>query len=249
MNLQVQPLKVLATREVVINRLDYSNYLSGITKRELDRLDLLAGDYMILASKISIEASFEGKRLPSDDWEYLKARINLPTELIKTIEGRKKFRISETKNGPRTWVISTVDGWRWELLSKKGDLLQDFPQTGPDSGGWGYIVDFIEDGRLVSVIQGYKICSDKVEEVRNVHNSITTDQKGNLMWEFMWSAPHRDIKITKVMKAYKCADELTNVQKLKMTFIALILLLSYYVIMFGIALLLDKLSIINDIFQ
>ena len=40
MNLQVQPLKVLATREVVMNRMDYSTFLNGATKQELDRLDI-----------------------------------------------------------------------------------------------------------------------------------------------------------------------------------------------------------------
>ena len=60
----------------------------------------------------------------------MKACIKLPTDLIKSIEARKKFRISETKNGLRTWVISTVDGLRRELLTKRGDLMQDYPQTG-----------------------------------------------------------------------------------------------------------------------
>ena len=50
MNLQVQPLKVLATREVVTKRLDYSTYLNGTTKDELDGLGRLAGNYKIHAS-------------------------------------------------------------------------------------------------------------------------------------------------------------------------------------------------------
>ena len=41
MNFQVQPLKVLATREVVMNRMDYSTFLTSTTKDELDRLDNL----------------------------------------------------------------------------------------------------------------------------------------------------------------------------------------------------------------
>ena len=40
MNLQVQPLKVLATREVVMNKMDYSTFLGGTTKDELDKLIL-----------------------------------------------------------------------------------------------------------------------------------------------------------------------------------------------------------------
>ena len=56
MSLQVQPLKVLATREVVTKRLDYSTYLNGTTKDELDGLGRLAGNYKIHASKITIGA-------------------------------------------------------------------------------------------------------------------------------------------------------------------------------------------------
>ena len=62
MNLQVLPLKVLATREVVMNRLDYSTYLTGTTKEELDRLKMLVGDFKVQASKLTIEAVCDGKK-------------------------------------------------------------------------------------------------------------------------------------------------------------------------------------------
>ena len=41
MKLQVLPLTVLATREVVRNRMDYFTFVNGTTKDELDRLDKL----------------------------------------------------------------------------------------------------------------------------------------------------------------------------------------------------------------
>ena len=91
MNLQVQPLKVLATREVVRNRLDYSTYLNGTTKVELDRLDKLEGNFRIHSSKLTIETFVYGKRLPSDDWEYFKAYtgiygIPIPRGVVRLIE-------------------------------------------------------------------------------------------------------------------------------------------------------------------
>ena len=61
MNLQVQPLKVLATRQVVSNRMDYSTYLTGATKDELDRVENLAGKYRIQSSKLTIEAANKGR--------------------------------------------------------------------------------------------------------------------------------------------------------------------------------------------
>ena len=51
MNLQVLPLKMLVSREVVKRRMDYSSYLNGTAKEELDRLDKLAGDFRIGSSK------------------------------------------------------------------------------------------------------------------------------------------------------------------------------------------------------
>ena len=59
--LQVQPLKVLATREVIMKRMDYSAYLTGATKDELDRLNKLEGRYRIQSSKLTIEAAKKGR--------------------------------------------------------------------------------------------------------------------------------------------------------------------------------------------
>ena len=87
MVLQVQTLKVLATREVMMKKIDYSTYLTGVTKEELDRLDKLEGKYRIQSSKVTIEAHYNGKRLPSDDWEYFREcwGKHMPDDLIKFI--------------------------------------------------------------------------------------------------------------------------------------------------------------------
>ena len=84
MNLQVLSLKVLATRQVVKNRLNYSTYLNGTVKDELDRLDRIEGIFRIQASKLTIEAHYKGTRLP-DDWEIFKERYKdcLPSDLIR----------------------------------------------------------------------------------------------------------------------------------------------------------------------
>ena len=41
--------------------MDYSTYLTGATKDELDRLDNLAGKYRIQSSKLTIEAANKGR--------------------------------------------------------------------------------------------------------------------------------------------------------------------------------------------
>ena len=43
MSLQVLPLKVLVSRQVIKDRMDYTGYLAGETKSEMDVLDRLAG--------------------------------------------------------------------------------------------------------------------------------------------------------------------------------------------------------------
>ena len=62
MNFQVQPLKVLATREVVMNRMDYSTFLTSTTKDELDRLDNLGGTFKVQSSKLTIDAVYNGQK-------------------------------------------------------------------------------------------------------------------------------------------------------------------------------------------
>ena len=105
MNIQVLPLKVLVSREVVRNKMDYSTFLNGTLKEELDRLDWLAGNFRIQASKLVIEGSkflymYRGKIVPSDDVQKLKTKLKLPeteTEtLINFINGMARFRIAAT---------------------------------------------------------------------------------------------------------------------------------------------------------
>ena len=75
-----------------MNSMDYSTYLNGPNKQELDRLDMLAGDFKVQASKFRIEGHYNGERLPPDDWEYFKAYFNVSTFWtfwIEMIEGKE----------------------------------------------------------------------------------------------------------------------------------------------------------------
>ena len=124
MNIQVQSLKVLATRVVMMKNIDYSTYLTGVTKEELDRLDKLEGKYRIQSSKVTIEAHYNGKRLPSDDWEYFMECFGkrIPDDLIKFVESEHEFSIiQESRNGLRTWVVLMVSTggknfWQSEMI-------------------------------------------------------------------------------------------------------------------------------------
>ena len=127
MNFQVQPLKVLATREVVMNRMDYSTFLTSTTKDELDRLDNLGGTFKVQSSKLTIDAVYNGQRLPSENWGYFKECFNLPPLLIKIIEDTEEFNIVEREG---IWVLSFHDKTHVchfitkDLRTNRGELKQ-----------------------------------------------------------------------------------------------------------------------------
>ena len=46
MSLQVLPLRVLVSRQVIRDMMDYTGYLAGKTRSEIDTLDRLAGRFV-----------------------------------------------------------------------------------------------------------------------------------------------------------------------------------------------------------
>ena len=89
MNFQVQPLKLLASRKVVREGLDYSSYLTGKTKEELDELDKFAGRYVVKTS--STKASKKGKILSEEEWDSW--RQDWPICLRSFWDGADEFSI------------------------------------------------------------------------------------------------------------------------------------------------------------
>ena len=182
------------------NRLNYSTFLNGTAKDELDGLDRVEGSFRIQASKITIEAHYKGKRLPSDDWGTFKECFNnhLPSGLIKFMEGDERFNIVERKDErlTRTWFLSDVDGSLKNLLHSKGELLQM-------NGALIHFDNFIEDGWFVKAEKAFKMKSGKMEFVLDCQESITTNKRGDVIRKYMWSLPNKDIKVTKVMWALR----------------------------------------------
>ena len=203
MNLQVESLKVLVTRQVVLNRMDYSTFLNGTVKDELNGLERLEGKYRIQASRLCIEGLHGGKVLPQDDWKYFKECFGnrVPTGLVNIIEGKKGFTIANSKNGPRTWIIADVNGWKTRvLLTVRGcSRLQE-------SGKWGHFDNFIEDGWLVNTIKMWDIDNGKPILDVDLRDSITVNRQGNVLRVFMWSAPDQGLKVTKAMLACRVPE-------------------------------------------
>ena len=234
MVIQVQPLKVLVTRQVVKNRMDYFTYLNGTAKDELDDLDWIIGKFRIMTSKVTIEAhhndtisesinaSIDQSQWPSEDWENFKECFGntLPKGLVKFIEGTGQFTITDSKDGLRTWLLYDADGWKKTLLAKDRDGLRlnaveaPYLQVNPiqpnpqESGWWGHFDDIIEDGWLVRTKKGYEAKNGKMILGYESRDSMTIDIQGNgILRNIMWSLPNKDIKVTMVMWAMRLFDQ------------------------------------------
>ena len=195
MNLQVLPLRMLAARKVVMERMDYYGHLNGKAKQELDMLDKLAGEYKVHASHLTIER-FEGlEKISSEEWEH--KRRTMSRALVNFLDGKSEFKIAEQINsGTRSWVISDVDDLRKEVMASRGGLEKR-------SGHWIHFDDFIEDGKLVTMRKAFGMAKCKMVLCVDLIDSFAVDRQGNILREFKWSMPVMDIKITKVMFALK----------------------------------------------
>ena len=209
MNVQVLPLKVLVSREVVRNKMDYSTFLNGTLKEELDRLDWLAGNFRIEASKLVIEGSkflymYRGKIVPSGDVQILKTKLKLPeteTEtLINFIDGMAKFRIAEkVKGGRRTWTYCDENGKRLDLMSN----VDYWEETSMELV---HRSDFIEDGWVVNVTKASAMLKGKMTLWLDLYDAFTIDKEGNLLRKFIWRAPHMDITVTRILRSIRIVE-------------------------------------------
>ena len=195
MNLQVLPLRVLVSRQVIRDRMDYTGYLAGKTRGEMDILDRLAGRFAVQASELIVERFWGGDKVPADEWEIRRSKM--PRALINFLDGKAEFSISETfSSGVRMWVISDVDGLQKGFqLTSRGGLQR--------AGHWTHSDDFIEDGKLVTARKAFGMAGGKVALIVNLLDSFSTDEQGNVARKFVWSMPALDIKITKVMSALR----------------------------------------------
>ena len=203
MNLQVLPLKVLVSRQVIRDKMDYSTYLNGAAKEELDQLKKMAGHFKIHSCELSIE----GDEKPAlDDWEqvkeYLKENLKDDTAggLVNVMDDTGAFSIYEKeKNGRRFWLLSDVDGRKKHLLSNASYWEETHSEMIQRQ-------DFIEDGKLVHTTKRAEINNEgKMELVFDLYVSFTLDSQGNVIRESIYYLPKKNIEITIVMWTLRCA--------------------------------------------
>ena len=215
MNLQVLPLRVLVSRQVIRDRMDYTGYLAGRTKSEMDILDRLAGRFVVQfpGYEFNVERYFGGDKVTDAEWhklllwdvsatllEFINA--TLASALDKTTE---ISIVESSRSMERTWVITDVDGLEKPiLLTSRGWML------GPKL--WIQADDFIEDGKLITSRKVFVTTRPQggprwteVDQglVMDYQDSFSLDKKGNLVREFICSLLIPDIKITIVMSALR----------------------------------------------
>ena len=132
------PLKVLATREVIRNRLDYKDYLGGVVKQELDRLNWLEGKFFIDATEVEVQMA--GKILSKEEW-----MSRIPSSMITYLEGKQEFSIFERtgESGEREWDLQDTDG------NFKRIQLSSRIRKKENGGGGEYQEDIFFDGALL----------------------------------------------------------------------------------------------------
>ena len=184
----VLPLKVLATREVIRERMAYKDYLGGNVREELDRLNGFEGKFLIDTSEMMVKR--EGKNLSKEEWRYMKRRM--PTDVISFLNGKKDFHIVERKGrlGEREWALRDVDN-----SSKK---LQLGRRIAGEAEGWEYREEFFADGAMITFRNFYNKDEFLVGEVDTfkIYN-------GGIIRTKVWDLPKHNMRIKKKMFAHK----------------------------------------------
>ena len=184
----VLPLKVLATREVIRERMAYKDYLGGNVREELDRLNGFEGKFLIDTSEMMVKR--EGKNLSKEEWRYMKRRM--PTDVISFLNGKKDFHIVERKGrlGEREWALRDVDN-----SSKK---LQLGRRIAGEAEGWEYREEFFADGAMITFRNFYNKDEFLLGEVDTfkIYN-------GGIIRTKVWDLPKHNMRIKKRMFAHK----------------------------------------------
>ena len=178
---QVLPLKVLVTREVIKRKMDYSSYLNGTAKEELDKLDKLAGNYRIEDVRLTIDGC---------SWQDLKKKGQMPNWVMNMLERKSDFSIVEKmNNGMRTWIVRSANGTEKDVLFDR-----DFWEETSDL--WTHRESFIEDGAIVNLTKVSKMYQGERRLCLSLYHSFALDQQGKLVIRVIIGRPHLGIRVT-----------------------------------------------------
>ena len=191
MPLQVLTLRVLATRQVLRERLDYKEHLVGNTRLELDTLDRLPGRFLVREAEVVVERLNEaGKEVDKDIWKTLVSR-----RMLRFLEGKGEFFIEENEGVKRTWII---EDFNFPFFTSHiGDHTY--------SSNWVHYDTYIEDGKLVLAMKIFRPVEGKMILLCDLLDSFVLDDQENVVRKFVYKdfTFGSMVKVTKKMRALR----------------------------------------------
>lgn len=191
MPLQVLTLRVLATRQVLRERLDYKEHLVGNTRLELDTLDRLPGRFLVREAEVVVERLNEaGKEVDKDIWKTLVSR-----RMLRFLEGKGEFLIEENEGVKRTWII---EDFNFPFFTSHiGDHTY--------SSNWVHYDTYIEDGKLVLAMKIFRPVEGKMILLCDLLDSFVLDDQENVVRKFVYKdfTFGSMVKVTKKMRALR----------------------------------------------
>ena len=191
MPLQVLTLRVLATRQVLRERLDYKEHLVGNTRLELDTLDRLPGRFLVREAEVVVERLNEaGKEVDKDIWKTLVSR-----RMLRFLEGKGEFFIEENEGVKRTWII---EDFNFPFFTSHiGDHTY--------SSNWVHYDTYILDGKLVLAMKIFRPVEGKMILLCDLLDFFVLDDQENVVRKFVYKdfTFGSMVKVTKKMRALR----------------------------------------------
>ena len=191
MPLQVLTLRVLATRQVLRERLDYKEHLVGNIRLELDTLDRLPGRFLVREAEVVVERLNEaGKEVDKDIWKTLVSR-----RMLRFLEGKGEFLIEENEGAKRTWII---EDFNFPFFTSHiGDHTY--------SSNWVHYDTYILDGKLVLAMKIFRPVEGKMILLCDLLDSFVLDDQENVVRKFVYKdfTFGSMVKVTKKMRALR----------------------------------------------
>ena len=225
MKFQVLPLRVLASREVVRERLDYKEHLVGATRDELDNLEKLSGRFKEIGAETVVKTlDEEGEELEEvgeDRWEEVLWQPgcpgchdplcppSYPGSIMTELKAENEIIIEETNEEKR--------GWRFK---DNGSGLEMATQSWMDTHWierfWANFDNYIEDGELVLPVKIF--CWEGLYELRTKKyfvriertDSFSLDSKQNLVWKTILTDFKYNYKVTHTRKMKRATPNSTS---------------------------------------
>ena len=230
MKFQVLPLRVLASREVVRERLDYKEHLVGATRDELDNLEKLSGRFKEIGAETVVktldEEGEELEEVAKDRWEEVLWQPgcpgchdplcppSYPGSIMTELKAENEIIIEETNEEKR--------GWRFK---DNGSGLEMATQSWMDTHWiehfWANFDNYIEDGELVLPVKIFCWVGLSEGVARPIEDkqiffrvertdSFSLDLKQNLVWKTVQTDFKYNQKVTHTRKLKRVTPNSTS---------------------------------------